>query len=201
MGVLTVVGDVHGRIKDFNILAKKKGHLVQIGDMGFNYSDLQLGENQYFFPGNHDNFGASHPRCLGNFKKLHGTLFLENKNIFWVGGAFSIDKNFRIMGRDYFPQEDMPWEEADEALSLYKDLKPEIVLSHDVGTDIARHFFTYPRWFRAMQNCLMDEMFKHHQPKIWVFGHHHKSVRCSLHDTLFVCLNELEAFDINLEMV
>ena len=39
-------------------------------------------------------------------------------------------------------------------------------------------------------------MFEKHQPKLWFFGHHHKSWTMMIDGTQFRCLNELEVYDI-----
>jgi Icc-related predicted phosphoesterase len=41
-------------------------------------------------------------------------------------------------------------------------------------------------------------MFQEHQPKLWVFGHHHQSKDVQINGTRFVCLNELETMTLEL---
>ena len=112
-------------------------------------------------------------------------------------GAESIDRNLRIIGESWWLEEEIPYPEGPYALNLYCETKPQIVLTHDCPTSILPHVLRGPYKGRnSRTNELLQQMFDMHQPALWFFGHHHRSVTTSVHGTTFRCLDELETYDL-----
>lgn len=80
-----------------------------------------------------------------------------------------------------------------KARELYGDIKPDIVITHDCPESVCLYLLPVgARLYQNITGWALDELFNIHQPKIWRFGHHHKSWRMTINGTDFRCLNELE---------
>lgn len=208
---MILVGDVHGRLDDFrrNMKRLHKDHpdetIVQVGDMGIGFPKSQstmLPPFCKFIRGNHDKPEdcRAHSNYLGDF----GAIEIDGHKVFYVGGAWSIDRPMRIEGVSWWPEEELSIAELNQALELYIETKPDIMITHDGP----QHATTYilNRFALASQNSYRFEtpvatrtgqalyaMFEAHQPKLWVFGHWHYSWIKRINGTVFLCLNELES--------
>lgn len=193
--MITVIGDVHGKFSKYLSLISNLEASVQVGDFGLTYDCL---DNVYptrhvLFAGNHDAPDLIYkcPNYLGSF----GCRTVNYVRFFFVSGANSIDKQYRIPGLSWWPDEELSQQQMYEAFYKYWEEKPEIVLSHDCPTSvcIAMHGDNkYP----SRTDKLLEQMFSVHKPKLWIFGHHHRSWTQEIHGTKFVCLNELETFSV-----
>lgn len=196
---MVFVGDVHGNIKQFlRILEKYPDEKVlQVGDMGVGFRGVRLpklADNHCFFAGNHDcpSLCAAHPNSVGRFGIW--------ENVFFVSGGFSVDAAYRMPGVTWWADEQLSWEEMEEALDLYVKTKPRIVATHDAPISL------YPQLMAAVgsngpvyENStahLLEAMFTAHQPEMWFFGHWHESWSRKINGTQFRCLDELEAFEL-----
>lgn len=180
---MLIIGDVHGKFKEWADLIANEKESLQIGDFGFNYPSSVPGH--VFFPGNHDNHENYPDYCLGRYG--------EYRDMFFVGGAYSIDHDVRTEGIDWFRNEELSYLEQEECFRQYSLAKPDIVLSHDCPT-VVRYEFGYPQ---NQTSYLLQCMFLEHMPKLWIFGHHHRSWSKTIADTKFVCLNELETYRLD----
>jgi len=190
------IGDCHGKIEAYKNLLKKYP-TIQLGDLGFNYTFLaDIDSDQHkFIAGNHDH----------HMDKYHRSHYLGDyglyDNMFFLSGAFSIDSKYRTPGYDFFINEELSPIQLEYALKLYLESKPDIVISHDCPSIVPiRRSGVLTRYginedYVSNTVTCMDVMFKLHQPKFWIFGHHHKSYDEIINKTRFKCLNELEFFD------
>lgn len=178
------IGDVHGNIDQYLKLLDCK-ESVQVGDMGFDYSLIPASSDHKFIMGNHDNYEAGHINCLGDYG-LH-------KDIFFVRGAFSVDKHCRREGIDWFSQEELSYRKMCEAIVWFEKIKPEYVVSHDCPQFLANNLWGYES---SATRKMLGAMYEIHQPKVWVFGHHHKSIDQVVGKTRFICLPELHYIDL-----
>lgn len=183
----------------------KEDYVIVLGDFGLVFNNHRTREEQYwlewlndkpwttlFFRGNHDNepklqaelknipmFGGTVGQ-IDNFsiyRLFDGYCYtIDDKKFLIIGGAFSIDKDRRIAGRDWWSTEELSFMETK---TLYKTIeahswKFDFVLTHDA-----------PSWVRDVLHNrhleqsytvrLLDDIFgknkfdfKHHY-----FGHHH----------------------------
>jgi len=233
---LRIIGDVHGKRPDYLKLVNKANaeglYTLQLGDLGFAYEYRRLLDGSFnvemnkFFGGNHDGYnllskfqgGEKIPLldqfCLGDY----GLAEINGVSLFFVRGAFSIDKKYRHIGVDWFYEEEIAASEHQNILDAYKEAKPDLVVTHDcpdsigksfakaedgnaIGSplkkpDILREFGFDPNTFSTRTQVLLENMFRIHQPKKWVFGHYHRDWTTFEEGTEFRCLNELHFTDV-----
>lgn len=219
-----IIGDVHGCIKmlqkrppyvlgarPYLDIIKDCDYSVQLGDMSLDYADLDgINFNHRFFGGNHDNYDTifNVPNSLGNF----GLVSIGGIDFFFIRGAFSIDAASRLNcewwhGRKlWWKQEQLLYSQANQALSLYERVKPDIMITHSCPKEVAdiigspealRAFGFEPKTFTTFTQTMLSRAFEIHKPRLWVFGHFHKDVSLHLDGTQFVCLNELQYLSLD----
>lgn len=208
MAKLTLIGDAHGKMKKYlQVLHENPGPSVQLGDMGCGFRMIPFLDNKNkFIRGNHDSpqLAHKHPNFLGDFG------YLKEYDIFYLGGAFSIDADDRRRYQmetgyqTWWPDEELSPFELNEAMNLYIKKKPRIVISHECPSlaglmllqrEMKRLYKVPCTESRTAQ--VMMQMFDAHNPELWVFGHYHFSNNFKLDKTRFLCLNELEAFTLD----
>lgn len=195
---ITILGDVHGKYRRMHEIIRDKNkheYIVQIGDLGFSYDTLDNVDPNKFkiVGGNHDNMEKiiHIPHYLGNY----GYIELNGINFFWYRGAYSIDRQYRTIGIDYWSNEENDIETFMKARELYREVKPDIVLTHDAPESIVYQMLSpNQRIYQNITNWALQELFNIHQPKRWFFGHHHQSKTIKYGNTKFTCLDELETY-------
>lgn len=202
--MLRVVGDVHGLFREYIPLVKNVDYSLQLGDMGFDYSPLirHLDPTRHrFIGGNHDNYDTLAtgliPHYLGDFGIWEVP---DHGSIFFVRGAFSIDRGHRTEGVDWWRAEELEMAQTYKALELYCQIKPSIVATHDCPESVISGNvtlgYTGGRIIPSRTGQLLSRMFEEHQPKLWMFGHHHQNAGFVVSQTQFVCVNELSHIDL-----
>lgn len=158
--MIYITGDTHREFYKLHDVEKNKDNmLIILGDVGINYyldeRDKKLKEqlNSYniklfCIQGNHE----ERPENISTYKEIDmfgGKVFIEeeypnlifakngelydidNKKVLVIGGAYSVDKNYRIIyGYPWFKDEQLNKEEMDNILNKYKWQYIDIVLSH-----------------------------------------------------------------------
>ena len=158
--MIYITGDTHREFYKLHDVEKNKDNmLIILGDVGINYyldeRDKKLKEqlNSYniklfCIQGNHE----ERPENISTYKEIDmfgGKVFIEeeypnlifakngelydidNKKVLVIGGAYSVDKNYRIIyGHPWFKDEQLNKEEMDNILNKYKGQYIDIVLSH-----------------------------------------------------------------------
>ena len=204
---ITIVGDIHGRTKTYQKWLRDNldptARSIQIGDMGLGFAGVglpapgqpALAESHKFFRGNHD----SPEKCQAHKNYLGDYGYLEENSLFWVAGAFSIDRQFRIEGVSWWADEELSYGELGKAIDLYREVKPRFVLSHEAPA-IAGAVLLYDQmgpYFAAKGGCLtsrtaqaLESMLDIHQPEKWIFGHYHvdKKFYVPKLATEFICI-------------
>ena len=188
------IGDIHGALMLYRtLIANFDGMTIQVGDFGLGFGkDRSLptikGNDNWFIRGNHDNpeVCQQHPNYLGDFG------YMEDQELFWAGGAESIDQELRTEGVDWWRNEQLTYAQFNEAIQLYEDKKPKIVVTHDcpidVKTGLIRPMYKNDEWSATQQALQM--MFQIYAPDLWVFGHYHPRQVTSgyVGGTKFVCI-------------
>ena len=192
---MLIIGDVHCKIKKYFELIQSEKESIQVGDFGFkNEHDWHLNNISPLHKvnfGNHDYYPyLNKPHSCGNFSTVG--------DIFTVRGAHSIDQYKRISGRDWFENEELNYSETNDCVDLYETTKPKIVVAHDCPMFIATEFFNLPRLneFVSHTRLLLESLVQSHAPEIFIFGHHHKSIDVTVNGTRYICLKELETFNL-----
>ena len=196
--MITLIGDVHGKYDKYHkILSRKEEnpYTIQLGDFGFNYDTLRNVDStrHMILPGNHDNYDKcyNYSHFLGNY----GYTKSNNVEFFYYRGAYSIDKQYRTIGIDYWSNEENNVETFMEARELYRNIKPDIVLTHDCPDFmVPRYIGPHARRYENITGWALGELYKIHQPKLFIHGHYHVSKTTIYGDTKFICLDELETY-------
>ncbi len=191
---MIIIGDVHGKINEYwKILQKHKCPSIQVGDFGFkkqhnwHLKNIDHSQHQINF-GNHDDYGfLDAPHSLSNWS-------ISTNGLMTVRGAYSIDKAYRTENLDWWANEELNYEEMQNAIDFYNFNKPKIMITHDCP-DYARRYLFGIRDKSITSNGL-QAMFEFHQPDIWIFGHHHRRKEETINGTKFICLAELEIFSL-----
>jgi predicted phosphodiesterase len=215
--MITVIGDVHGKYNEYLDICAANEYTVQIGDLGYNNTAVlpALSSNNHkFILGNHDRHDVDYydlPHCLGRY----GFYKLNEIKFFFVSGGFSIDQEYRKKmyysgqwPKTYFEEEELSPEECQKALELYREIKPDLMLTHEAprsiiheftNSEILKNFGYNPNTFTTRTSELLQAMFEYHQPQTWIFGHYHNSLNKKINGTHFQLLDELETYTIGLD--
>jgi len=194
---VTIIGDVHGKYKRYHEIIREKNrhpYSIQLGDFGFDYETLKNVDpaKHVIVAGNHDNYNKiiHTPHYLGDYGY---TSNFNGLDFFHYRGAYSIDRQYRTIGIDFWNEEQVTTENFLKARELYTSIKPEIMITHDCPESVSPLLLDpYANLFQNMTGYFLQELFNAHQPKIWLFGHYHKSWKMTINGTDFQCLNELE---------
>ena len=197
---ITVIGDVHGKYDHYHkIIIKNEDHpyTIQLGDFGFKYETLKNIDStrHLILPGNHDNYHDcyNHAHFLGDY----GYTSLNRVNFFYYRGAYSIDRQDRTIGINWWEQEQVTIDQFMKARELYREIKPDIFLSHDCPDFMVRHYIgPYSRMYENITNWALGELYKIHHPKLWIHAHYHQSKTTIYENTKFICLDELEIYSL-----
>lgn len=202
--MLRVIGDVHGLTDYYLYLARRAEYSLQIGDLGFrkdyNRCLTYLAQSRHkVIAGNHDDYEVTHhwSHFLGDF----GTSSLGGVDFFFIRGERSIDYKHRTLGVDYFENEQLNYLQQLKCMELYETVAPEIVISHGCPEDIIPYvarFKTYDGEVLKPSSTAkhLQVLLNIHRPRLWIFGHYHKSYVFEKDGCEFRCLNELEVFDL-----
>jgi len=199
--MLTIIGDVHGKYDHYRELIRKNedhSYTIQLGDFGFKYETLKNVDHtkHLIIGGNHDNYDIcyNYPHFLPDYGYM---VNFNGVDFFYYRGAYSIDRQDRTIGINWWEQEQVTIDHFMKARELYREIKPDIVLTHDCPDFMVRNYIgPYGRIYENITNWALGELYKIHQPKLWIHGHHHQSKTTVYGKTKFVCVDELETHTI-----
>lgn len=200
MNKMTVIGDVHGKYDRYHKIIRQTEYYpytVQLGDFGFKYDTLKNVDStkHLVLPGNHDNYSICYD--YSHFLGDYGYTSLNKINFFYYRGAYSIDRQYRTIGIDWWENEQVSIDQFMKARELYRDTKPKIVITHDCPQTIAGLMINPgDRIYENTTGWALNELLNIHEPDLWLFGHWHQSRTIQYGKTKFVCLDELETYDI-----
>jgi hypothetical protein len=204
---IVVIGDIHGRTKTYQKWIRNNldpsQFSIQIGDMGLGFAGVGLPApgmppldlDHKFFRGNHD----SPKKCREHRNYLGDYGYLPDYDVFYVAGAWSIDRQWRIEGISWWPDEELSREELNKAIDLYLEVKPRFVLSHEAPAKAANVLLydLQGPYFAAKGGCAnsrtaqaLEAMLILHAPEKWVFGHYHTDKKFYVpgFNTEFICV-------------
>lgn len=197
---LAIIGDVHGYHDEYLKAIEGVENSIQVGDFGFDWDVLDNvdPEHHKVVAGNHDNYAKApeKPHYLGDF----GARSLGGLDFFFVRGEFSIDKHLRTPEKTWWREEELTALQMGNVIDAYVFTKPSVVVSHGCPASIINHVSRNGLVMRPSNTSqLLQVMYEIHQPDIWIFGHHHRSLNKQIGDTWFRCLAELEVLDFHKE--
>ena len=196
---ITLIGDIHGKYEKYHKILSRQAenpYTIQIGDFGFKYDTLRNVDHtkHLILPGNHDNYNI----CYNYAHFLPDYGYMVNFNgvdFFYYRGANSIDRQYRTIGIDWWDNEEVKIENFMKARELYRDIKPDIMLTHDCPNDVVDYLLEpHQKRYENTTGWALQELYNIHQPKLWFFGHWHRSWNMKINGTHFRCLNELETY-------
>lgn len=185
---IIILSDVHGNLVHCRNVCEQNPNtlVIQLGDLGVGFVPNEVIEdlpsNFFFFPGNHDNrsLAMSLNKCMGHF----GSYFSDR--IFIVSGADSKDKAIRTEGINWWPDEELTYEQGQRCINEWAGSKAEVIISHDCPQLIAEGYFLIYDKSRTRQ--ILDSMIHVRRPKLVVFGHHHRPFRITSQDGKTTCI-------------
>jgi predicted phosphohydrolase len=201
MGNIIIIGDVHGFTKTYQKYIQRLPagqRTIQVGDMGLGFSGVglhKMPDEHKFLRGNHD----SPEKCQAQPNYIGEYGYVEDQNIFYVSGAWSIDRYMRTEGVSWWANEELSYEQLSQAIELYAKTKPKFVVSHEAPSKAAGVLLynLVGPYFAAKGECAnsrtanaLQLMLETHQPEEWVFGHYHvdKSFHVPGASTKFTCV-------------
>jgi UDP-2,3-diacylglucosamine pyrophosphatase LpxH len=233
-----ILGDLHRNIHHLRLDIERKKisntAIFQVGDfeVGFIREKRQLEVIErlndflkernlimYVIRGNHDDpnyFKGDHFFSNLQFLPDYSVIEVEDKKILCVGGAISIDRNYRKQESDMLRENNLHptwWE--DENFVLKEDLLKEVEGIDTVITHVAPHFckpigFTpfFDHYFKSDENLKEDminerqnmtKLFqilnKNNYVKYHFYGHYHKSEITDNLYTQHICLAKNELYE------
>lgn len=208
---MRLIGDVHGKYDRYKRIIKDGPPSIQVGDMGVGFRRTQgprageftqnpphacMVEHQArFIRGNHDNPAECYK---------HSQFITDGhvgNDVMFIGGAISIDKEFRQEGYSWWPNEELSITELNGLVDRYVHVKPRVMITHDCPNELGELLLSQyiaggpMAKLKSRTSQAFQSMWSAHSPELWVFGHYHHSFDHTLRGTRFVCLNELEHRD------
>lgn len=170
------LGDIHGNLNHaLNVCNQYKDDtVVAIGDVGVGFIPIdvfyRLPANFKFFVGNHDKreLAKTLPHCLGDYGVY------EDK-FFFVSGADSIDKDTRIEGVSWWPDEELTHQQCYACMDLWEKSKVDVLASHDCPQSFAEAYKLI--YDKSRTRNLLQSMIEIRKPKMIIHGHHHRKLR------------------------
>lgn len=199
---LRIIGDIHGKIEQYQHLTACDRPTIQVGDFGAGFVDMPvLDGKDRFIRGNHDDpaICASHPNWIRDG--------LYEDDILFIGGAWSIDWQRRIPGVSWWEDEELSYKELHHIIEKACDLKPKVIISHDAPDVVIE-----AGGFRGLNgkktpriptrtSSALEDIYRSVPPSVWFFGHWHQTMAVPVGTTSFFCLGELAYCDFDLDDV
>lgn len=201
-----MAGDVHGNFGWFNrMLNKKRPDLVICcGDFGYwpklpghRFEDIRpQGSKILWCDGNHEDHWSLRDRekdeIVPNVIYMpRGSTYKlpDGRNILFMGGADSIDKNARWVGVDWFPEEVINQKDFENL----PDEKVDIVVSHTCPDELTPNMLKHdPRKTNDPSTRALSQIWKIYQPELWYFAHWHTyETGMFMSKTRWFCLNKI----------
>ena len=204
-----IIGDIHSHYDQYYHILQENitDHdiTIQVGDMNIEpdcvkpYIDLDgyfSENNNFFIRGNHDD-----PSTCDHLKSFLGHFgYLKKFDIYYIGGAWSIDWHKRVMGVDYWYDEELEDQDFDRIIQEVKSLKPKYIISHDCPLKAYDLVLDKPEShiISSRTSKRLDELFASYKPEQWFFGHHHMSKEATVEGTYFRCIDINEFYTLEI---
>lgn len=190
---ILITGDIHNEFSRLNdLINKKKPEMVICcGDFGFwpkfnktgrtqalSTIKLQKAEKLLWCDGNHEDFWSLAERESDEIEP--GIIYMprgstytlpDGRVILFMGGADSIDKQWRRLGVDWFPEEII----TQKDFQNLPDVKVDIFVTHTCPSELVPDLkLRYPDKGEEPSNQALSELWKMYKPSLWFFGHWHQ---------------------------
>jgi len=169
---MLILSDIHCNFnRVIDVCSKTTQTVLQLGDFGSGFMPTGFiiqnsPKNLKFFCGNHDNRTEARkiPNCVGDYGEL--------ENVFFVSGANSRDKDNRIEGVSWWPDEELTYEQGNDCLALWASSGKKIIVSHDTTQSFVEQYLQI--YDRSLTRNLLQSMIEVRKPELLIFGHHHR---------------------------
>lgn len=209
-----LIGDIHGNWYEYDILTKNIEHnSIQVGDFGFGFKGPYWEDraNEYhksgqhrFIRGNHDSPAICKEQ--NGWIKDGAVESYGDKTVMFIGGAWSIDQQWRIEGESWWPDEQVSDYVFSTIHDIYSTIRPDVMVTHDCPTLAAYKMFIKDgkalagkALYLTRTGEALQDMFETHQPSHWFFGHWHMTKEYDMLGTHFHCLGIDDYVDFNFE--
>lgn len=199
-----ITGDIHNEFRELNKLINKTRPELVIccGDFGYwpyihnseKFDEIKPQTAKILWiDGNHEDHWSLKLRKSDEivpnviYMPRGSTYELEDgRKILFMGGADSIDKRLRVLGRDWFPEEIITHQD-------FANLPAEnidIFITHTCPVELVDNLRVfYPEKPPEPSNYALTELWKMYNPKLWFFGHWHTQKEYFLNNTHFYALS------------
>lgn len=114
----------------------------------------------------------------------------DGKNIMFFGGATSIDKEYRKIGLDWFPEETI----ADSDIRNLPNSKIDIMVTHTCPLEVNKFLNNKTNvWaaekLRDPSQDALSYLLNRYNPELWFFGHFHTTLKTKISNTTFYAMN------------
>lgn len=208
---IDVVADIHGAHHVLRAWAQTTDAdvILQLGDFGvmpnagYTIAPGRAYETPtMFIPGNHDDHDwlrTPHletllPTNLSYLGRV-GCFTLGPWTVAYLGGGYSIDRDQRVEGVDWWRDEEPTLREVEQ----FATYRPDLVITHEAPLTIIEAIFNYNIYTGNSTSQMLDNLLRHvpdFQPKVWLFGHHHPhSIESVRHNGItFIALPEFTGY-------
>jgi hypothetical protein len=216
MNKIYAIGDVHGYFNRLNIFINKKQPtiILQCGDFGYfpkefnktyltNTGHIKKWKPDivnphtdiYWCDGNHEDHEALKNRTIdlfwtNVFYQPRGTVRMlpDGRNVLFMGGALSIDKEYRTAGYDWFPEETI----TQRDIMNLPDVNIDIVITHTAPKEF---LLKDPRFeFRKVPDPSREALsvvLNKYKPRKFYFGHFHVFQQGKYNNTEWTALGDI----------
>jgi len=202
---ILITGDIHARFGYLNkLINQHKKDLEMViccGDFGYwpNFDDyhkrIKTPIPVLWCDGNHENHWAIKELVkTGNLEIAKNVFYMprgstytlkDGRTMLFMGGADSIDKKQRTIGRDWFPEEAIMQSDTRNL----PDIKVDIFITHTCPVEL---YPTMVRYYNGKElepsNHALSYLWKIYKPSLWFFGHWHHYKEGNLDDTKWYAL-------------
>jgi predicted phosphodiesterase len=202
---ILITGDIHNNFNILNqLINKKKPELVICcGDFGYwpkieSYQKMEVikaqGAKILWIDGNHEDHWTLKERTSDEivpnviYMPRGSTYNLpDGRKILFMGGGDSIDKQDRILGVDWFPDEII----TQKDIYNLPDCKIDILITHTCSNEIkdGKMILLNPLKAKDPSNDALSYVWDRYKPKLWFFGHWHHFVQGEYEGTKWYALS------------
>ncbi len=181
-----VTGDVHGQFSRLNELISRHKKLLDLviccGDFGYWPKQIPITVKSpvpvLWCDGNHEDHWALQNResdevAPNVFYMPRGSTYEldDGRTMLFMGGADSIDKQWRTLGYDWFPDELI----KDADLMNLPEKKIDIFITHTCPAELVHDMLKlYPEKQYEPSNQALSSLWDIYKPELWFFGHWHQ---------------------------
>lgn len=202
---ILITGDIHNEFGRLNELISRRrpNMVICCGDFGYwpnkpwaaplTNIRLQGAEKLLWCDGNHEDHWALRDRetdelAPGIFYMPRGSTYElpDGRTILFMGGADSIDKQWRTEGDTWFREEII----SQKDMMNLPDMKIDIFVTHTCPSELVLDLTKYsPLKREEPSNIALSQLWKIYKPDLWYLGHWHKYLETSMFGTKVYCLS------------